>query len=181
MTSLTRTLTLSALILLTSAIVGHVMNAFLGAVLSIPKAPIYAPLDSILTLIATSGFVSDITRQPLLMALLEFMEIQVVIFILLVTVTSHFALSKWHARRVSGAILASVFVVPGVLIKKGSLSAYLAYRLPDVSVTPLRVEDLALQIALSMAFYSFLFFIGFLMLPHNDRKLEGRPSATISN
>jgi len=174
MTRLARTLMLSAFILLTSAVAGHIMNVFLAAVLPIPTVSIYAPLDSILTFLATSGFVSDIARQPLQTAILEFMEIQVAIFILLVAVTSHFALTKRHSRTVPGAIRASVFVIPGVLIQKGSLSAYLAYRLPDVGVTSLRLEDLALQIAPSMAFYSFLFFIGFLMLPFDGSKPEGR-------
>jgi hypothetical protein len=160
MTRIARTLGLSTFILLMSAIVGHIVNVLLAAVLSFPKASIYAPLDSVFTFVATSGFISDITRQPLPKALLEFMEIQVAIFVLLVFVSSHLALTKRHVRTVLDAILASAFVIPGVLIQKGSLSAYLAYRLPDVGVTSLRVEDLALQIALSMAFYSFLFFIG---------------------
>ena len=52
MTRIARTLVLSTFILLMSAIVGHIVNVLLAAVLSFPKASIYAPLDSIFTFVA---------------------------------------------------------------------------------------------------------------------------------
>jgi hypothetical protein len=169
-----RTAILSLFILLTSTVGGYLINMPLGifeSVRQLPRVSVYAPLASIVTNLITSSLVSDARSQVVFAASREFMSIQLLIFIFLIIVTSNFALTRQNPRNSLNALLCSFFVIPGILILKGSGPAYLHYRVPGVIWSPFSVLDTALQIALSMPFYALLFLAGVLILT-DEQKLK---------
>ncbi len=159
----TRAMMLTSLVVVTSTAAGFFINVFLAAAKSIhglPRVSLYAPLASIVTNVIATSAVTDVRAQAVFAASRNFMAMQLAIFLLLVFAASRLALARQNI--VPAAILASLFVVPGIAIMKASGLVYL--NASGVIWGAPNVREMALQIALSMPLYALLFAAGIVIV-----------------
>ena len=166
----TRAMMLTSLVVVTSTAAGFFINVFLAAAEAIhglPRVTLYAPLASIMTNVVAMSAVSDARAQTVFAASREFMAMQLIISLLLIFAASTLALAR-H-KIVSASILASLFVIPGVVSMKTLGVAYLSGRLPGVIWAPPSLREAGLQIALSVPLYALLFAAGIVIVTDNGK------------
>ncbi len=167
MANWTRTLILGLYIVAASTGGAYFINLVLAAIealYGLSRVSIYSPPASLVINAISSSFISGANSLARFAASREFTSIQLLIFAGLIALASRFALCRQNPGSLRTAILASLFILPGVLILKVTGPIYLSYRVPGVIWAPFSIQDTALQLLLSVPFYALLFHTGALIV-----------------
>jgi hypothetical protein len=169
MTIRTRALILTLFILTTSAGTAYVINVFLAVLHpELSKVSIYAPLASIITNVISYSVISDPEFHHIFVASTQYMSIQLVVFLILVFLSTRFAFTRQDPKGLGTIVLCSFFAVPAIAIMEAS-AAFLYYRAPDVNWGPFNLQNTAIQVALSIPFYALLFYAGTLVMTGDEQ------------